>query len=147
MTGIRSPIEAEDFYSSLCFQTGSGAHPASCAMGTGGPFPGGKARLCLLSPQAPSWRVAGSLYLFFYYFKIWNQWQETQRNIVWTYPLVENRWSLYYERKSKKSLLRHRKYLRLCVCVCVFMFPNQYRVSKCHADWFSVTANFLKKLC
>jgi hypothetical protein len=25
-------------------QTGSGAHPASCAMGTGGPFPGGKAR-------------------------------------------------------------------------------------------------------
>jgi hypothetical protein len=24
--------------------TGSGAHPASCTMGTGGPFPGGKAR-------------------------------------------------------------------------------------------------------
>jgi hypothetical protein len=23
-------------------QTGSGAHPASCTMGTGGPFPGGK---------------------------------------------------------------------------------------------------------
>jgi hypothetical protein len=54
-------------------------------MGTGGPFPGGKARpgrdadhspLCsaeveneyelyLLSPQAPPWRVAGLLYLFF----------------------------------------------------------------------------------
>jgi hypothetical protein len=52
-------------------------------MGTGGPFPGGKAwpgrdadhsppsgaevkneqELYLLSPQAPSWRVAGSLYL------------------------------------------------------------------------------------
>jgi hypothetical protein len=30
--------------SSLCVQTGSGAHPASCTMGTGGPFPGGKAR-------------------------------------------------------------------------------------------------------
>jgi hypothetical protein len=25
-------------------QTGSGAHPASCTVGTGGPFPGGKAR-------------------------------------------------------------------------------------------------------
>jgi hypothetical protein len=25
-------------------QTGSGAHPASCKMGTEGPFPGGKAR-------------------------------------------------------------------------------------------------------
>jgi hypothetical protein len=27
----------------LC-QTGSGAHPASCTVGTGGLFPGGKAR-------------------------------------------------------------------------------------------------------
>jgi hypothetical protein len=34
----------KDFYSSLCVQTGSGAHPASCTMGTGGPFPGGKTR-------------------------------------------------------------------------------------------------------
>jgi hypothetical protein len=43
-----------DFSSILCVQTGSGAHPASCTMGTGGPFlggpfpggpfPGGKAR-------------------------------------------------------------------------------------------------------
>jgi len=32
------------FSCSLCVQTGSGAHPASCTMGTGGPFPGGKAR-------------------------------------------------------------------------------------------------------
>jgi hypothetical protein len=30
--------------SSLCVQTGSGAHPASCTMGTGGPFPVAKAR-------------------------------------------------------------------------------------------------------
>jgi hypothetical protein len=30
------------FPSSLCIQTGSGAHPASCTMGTGGPFPGVK---------------------------------------------------------------------------------------------------------
>jgi hypothetical protein len=83
MTGVRSPTGAEDFSSSLCVQTGSGAHPASCSMGTGGPFPGGKAQpghdadhsplssaefkneqeLYLLSPHAPPWRVAGSLYL------------------------------------------------------------------------------------
>jgi hypothetical protein len=41
-TKVRSPTEAEDFSSSLCVQTSSGAHPASCPMGTGGPFPGGK---------------------------------------------------------------------------------------------------------
>jgi hypothetical protein len=41
---VRSPAEAEDFSSSLCVQTGSVAHPASCTMGTGGPFPGAKAR-------------------------------------------------------------------------------------------------------
>jgi hypothetical protein len=41
---VRSPTEAEDFSSSPCVQTGSGAHPASYPMGTGGPFPGGKAR-------------------------------------------------------------------------------------------------------
>jgi hypothetical protein len=29
-------------FSNLCVQTGSGAHPASCTMGTGGSFPGGK---------------------------------------------------------------------------------------------------------
>jgi hypothetical protein len=40
----RSPTEVEDFSSSLCVQTGSGAHPASCPMGTGGSFPGGKVR-------------------------------------------------------------------------------------------------------
>jgi hypothetical protein len=32
------------FSSSPCVQTGSGAHPASYPVGTGGPFPGGKAR-------------------------------------------------------------------------------------------------------
>jgi hypothetical protein len=35
---VRSPAEA-DYSSSLCVQTGSGAHPASCTMATGGPFP------------------------------------------------------------------------------------------------------------
>jgi hypothetical protein len=82
---VRSPAEAIGFSSNLCVQTGSGAHPASCTMGTGGPFPGTKARpgrdadhslpssaevaneqeLYLLSPQAPPWRVAGLLYFFF----------------------------------------------------------------------------------
>jgi hypothetical protein len=41
---VRSPTGTEDFSSSPCFQTGSGAHPASYPMGTGGSFPGGKAR-------------------------------------------------------------------------------------------------------
>jgi hypothetical protein len=41
---VLSPAEARDFSSSLCVQTGSEAHPASCTMGTGGPFPGAKAR-------------------------------------------------------------------------------------------------------
>jgi hypothetical protein len=35
---VRSPTGAEDFSSSPC------AHPASYSMGTGGSFPGGKAR-------------------------------------------------------------------------------------------------------
>jgi hypothetical protein len=42
--GVRSPAAAKDFFSSLFIQTGSGAHPDSCTMGTGGPFPGAKAR-------------------------------------------------------------------------------------------------------
>jgi hypothetical protein len=81
---IRSPTVA-DFSSSPCFQTGSGAHPVSYPMGTGGSFPGGKARprrdadhsppssaevkneyeLYLLSPHVPPWHVAGQLYFFF----------------------------------------------------------------------------------
>jgi hypothetical protein len=36
---VRSPTGAI-----LCVQTGSGVHPTSCKMGTGSPFPGGKAR-------------------------------------------------------------------------------------------------------
>jgi hypothetical protein len=34
----------KDFSSSLCVQTGSGAHPVSCTMRTGGQFPGAKTR-------------------------------------------------------------------------------------------------------
>jgi hypothetical protein len=52
--GVRSPAGTEDFSSSLCGQTGSGAHPASCTMGTEGPFPGGKARLERDADHSPS---------------------------------------------------------------------------------------------
>jgi hypothetical protein len=41
---VRSPAEAKGFSSSLCVQTGFGAHPASCTIGTGVRFPGGEAR-------------------------------------------------------------------------------------------------------
>jgi hypothetical protein len=41
---VRPPADPEDFSSNLCVQTGCGAHPVSCTMGTGGPFPGAKAR-------------------------------------------------------------------------------------------------------
>jgi hypothetical protein len=39
------PDRAKGFSSSFCIWTGSGTHPASCPMGTGGSFPGSKARL------------------------------------------------------------------------------------------------------
>jgi hypothetical protein len=42
--GVRSPAGAKDFSSFLCVHIGSEAHPACCPMGTGVPFPGGKAR-------------------------------------------------------------------------------------------------------
>jgi hypothetical protein len=41
---VRSPAEAKNFPSNLCVQTGSGVHPASCKMDTGGHFLGDKAR-------------------------------------------------------------------------------------------------------
>jgi hypothetical protein len=42
--GVRSPAGAKDYSSSLCVQIGSEVHPASCTIGTGGPFSRGKAR-------------------------------------------------------------------------------------------------------
>jgi hypothetical protein len=42
--GVRSPRGAKDFSSSPCVHAGSGANPACYPMGTGGPFPEGKAR-------------------------------------------------------------------------------------------------------
>jgi hypothetical protein len=83
-TGVRSPTKAEDFSCTLCVQTGSGAHPASCKMGTGGSFPGAwcergvmltthshlvlwvkKQRGYTSSPRMrQKWRVTGNCYLF-----------------------------------------------------------------------------------
>jgi hypothetical protein len=45
MNGVWSLTEAEDISSGLCVHTGFGARPASCTVGTGGPFPGGEAQL------------------------------------------------------------------------------------------------------
>jgi hypothetical protein len=41
---VRFLVGAKDFPSIICVQTASEAHPDSCTVGTGGPFPGGKAR-------------------------------------------------------------------------------------------------------
>jgi hypothetical protein len=41
---VRFPTEAKDFSSNFCVQISSGAYPASCKMGIGGTFPGGKTR-------------------------------------------------------------------------------------------------------
>jgi hypothetical protein len=41
---VRSPAGVKDFSCSLCVQTGSEAHPASCTMGTGAHIPGAKSR-------------------------------------------------------------------------------------------------------
>jgi hypothetical protein len=53
MIEVRSPAEAREFSSNLCVQTGCGAHRASCPMGTGGPFPRGKARQGLDADHSP----------------------------------------------------------------------------------------------
>jgi hypothetical protein len=82
--GVRSSTEAEDFSSNLCVQTGTGAHPASYTVGTGGSFRWGKSgRGVMLTthplpvprlrksrsytsthPNAPLRSVTGPLYLY-----------------------------------------------------------------------------------
>jgi hypothetical protein len=78
--GIRFPAGEKDFSSNFYVQTGYVAHPTSCTMGTGGPFPGAKrgrgvtlttySHLALRSRMSRSytsslpsatWRVAGLL--------------------------------------------------------------------------------------
>jgi hypothetical protein len=53
-TGVWSPAEANNFSSSLCVQTSSEAHPASCPMDTGIPFAVGKARTGLDADHSPA---------------------------------------------------------------------------------------------
>jgi hypothetical protein len=78
------PTGAVDFSSSRCVQTGSGAHPASYPMGTGGSFPGGKARpgrdadhsphlvprlsMSRSYTSSPPMACSGTALLFFFYF-------------------------------------------------------------------------------
>jgi hypothetical protein len=50
---VRSPAGAKDFSSNLCVLAGSGAHPVSYAVVTGGPFPGAKARLGRNADHSP----------------------------------------------------------------------------------------------
>jgi hypothetical protein len=60
--GVRSPAEAKDFSFNHCVQTGSGAHPGSCLMGTGGPFPAAKVQRLRMSRSyisSPSKRLHG----------------------------------------------------------------------------------------
>jgi hypothetical protein len=52
-TGIRSPAEANDFSSSLCVQTSTEAHPASCTIFSVAPFPGGRSRPACDADQSP----------------------------------------------------------------------------------------------
>jgi hypothetical protein len=85
MTGVRSSAKATDFSSSFCVQTGSEAHPASCTMGTGGPFDGVKrgrgvkltthphlvpksrnSRSYISFPLGVCMAVAGQLYFYYY---------------------------------------------------------------------------------
>jgi hypothetical protein len=78
---VRSSPGAHDFSCSPCVQTGSGAHPASCTMDTGGPFPGRGVTLTTHPssaevewvgaipplPQASPWCAVGQLYLKAYF--------------------------------------------------------------------------------
>jgi hypothetical protein len=107
--GVRFPAGAKDFSSNLCVQTGSGALPASCTMGTGDPFPGGKARpgrdadhsppssvrsrtsrSYTSLPQVPSWRVAGLLYFTLFTIKfIWQRCHVTRQRKGQVFPKQE----------------------------------------------------------
>jgi hypothetical protein len=81
--GVWSPAEAEDFSSSLCIQTGSGARPDSRTMGTGD-LPGGKSGRGVMLTSHPllvpwlgkrgaipqmhqNWYETSDLYLFYLY--------------------------------------------------------------------------------
>jgi hypothetical protein len=57
--GVQSLAGAKDFSSSLCVQTGSGAHLASCTMGTGGVLSPGQSVTLTTHPHlVPSSRMS-----------------------------------------------------------------------------------------
>jgi hypothetical protein len=82
---MSDPQQGQRIFPLASVQTGSGAHPASCTMGTGGPFSGGKARpghdadhsppssaevvneweLYLLSPASASMACNGTAFFLF----------------------------------------------------------------------------------
>jgi hypothetical protein len=51
---VQSPAEAREFSSNIFVQTGTGAHPASCPVGTGDPFSGGKELLGRDADHSPA---------------------------------------------------------------------------------------------
>jgi len=52
--GGSSPSRDWEFFLHHCVQTGFGAYPAFCTMGTSGSFPGGKAAGCEADHSLPS---------------------------------------------------------------------------------------------
>jgi len=108
----------KDFSSNLCIQTGSGPHPASCTVGTGGPFPGAKVTLTThpylvprswmsrsytSSPPPPSAFMAcsGTALAFIrkYVSGIWNKWlPESRQNVAVksnNTPTASVQWSVW----------------------------------------------------
>jgi hypothetical protein len=66
MTGVQSLVDAKDFSSSLCIQTGSGAEPAYYPVYTDGFSPKNKAELACdadLSPPLVSRTIMSRSYL------------------------------------------------------------------------------------
>jgi hypothetical protein len=129
VTEVRSPAEAKDFSYSFCVQTGSAAHPASCPMGTAGPFPGDEARpgrdpdhspdlvprsrmsrsYISSPPQAPPWRVVGRLYFCFTISNFTTVKTSNLSQQTFPDPLLKHRNTTKYAHEAMKSTL-------LCVC-------------------------------
>jgi hypothetical protein len=72
MLGVRILAGVGNFALRQCVQTGTGAHPASYPMGTGGSFPGGKAAGPEANHSQPSSaevkNAVGYIYIYIYPF-------------------------------------------------------------------------------
>jgi hypothetical protein len=116
---LRYYFFARDFSCNLCVQTGSGAHPASCTKGTGGPFPGGKARPGVtltthphLVPRSwmsrsytsfPPYASIGVLWDCFTYTFAWRGWGKPQSGQPVAGPRFESGASWIRNRNVKRS--------------------------------------------